>query len=142
MSGHARTTAGFWAAVVVVSLLILYPLSFGPACWLHSRTAKGGAEMAVFYWPIGRILTAHNHASELVSWYGCLAAEDGEVGIGWSPEDGPVWYVPFDCLLIDTNNAVAPAETLGDPDRLDEPLHSHPVPDYADPPQLRVPADE
>jgi hypothetical protein len=27
----------FWATVVVVVVLVAYPLSFGPACWITSR---------------------------------------------------------------------------------------------------------
>ena len=88
--------------------------------------------MAVAYYPIGLLLDADNHASKLVSWYGCLAVRGHEVGLGWSPEYGPVWYVPYDCLLIESDNAVVPAE----------PLQSRPVPDYADPPQLGIPVDE
>jgi len=35
MSEDRKTTgAGFWITVVVVVMLVAYPLSFGPACWL------------------------------------------------------------------------------------------------------------
>lgn len=30
---------GFWAAVVLVTGGVLYPLSFGPACWIASRSS-------------------------------------------------------------------------------------------------------
>ena len=31
----------FYATVVVLVGLVLYPLSFGPACWITSRTDVG-----------------------------------------------------------------------------------------------------
>ncbi|MGQ0634866.1 MAG: hypothetical protein ACT4QC_09670 [Planctomycetaceae bacterium] len=32
-----RRSFGFWAAGVLVAGGVLYPLSFGPACWVESR---------------------------------------------------------------------------------------------------------
>jgi hypothetical protein len=42
--GERRPTAGFWIAVVVLTVLVGYPLSFGPACWISSR--QSGARPA------------------------------------------------------------------------------------------------
>jgi hypothetical protein len=42
-----RRTA-LWATVLVV----LYPLSFGPVCWAHSRYFVGTSAIQIIYWPI------------------------------------------------------------------------------------------
>ncbi|MGQ0634000.1 MAG: hypothetical protein ACT4QC_05305 [Planctomycetaceae bacterium] len=49
-----KPTVGFWATVVVVALVILYPLSFGPACWINQRTGVGASAIPMIYWPIAR----------------------------------------------------------------------------------------
>ena len=37
MTERKKSGVAFWAAVVLVVLLVGYPLSFGPACWITSR---------------------------------------------------------------------------------------------------------
>ncbi len=37
----------FWATVVVVGLLVGYPLSFGPACWIAFRSGAQGLAKTV-----------------------------------------------------------------------------------------------
>ena len=48
-----RTKPGvpFWATVVVV-VALLYPISFGPACWLASRTGIGASALPAIYRPV------------------------------------------------------------------------------------------
>src|SRR5262245_58182549 len=50
-SGRNTPSAAFWATVVVVGVL-LYPLSFGPACWVASRTGCGSRLLPKIYGPI------------------------------------------------------------------------------------------
>jgi len=38
LTDRKHPTAAFWITVALVVVLVVYPLSFGPACWL---TAKG-----------------------------------------------------------------------------------------------------
>ncbi len=38
-----------WATVVVVVVLVAYPLSFGPACWIESRVNPGDAVQSIYY---------------------------------------------------------------------------------------------
>ena len=33
-SDRKKPTAGFWITVALVAVLVGYPLSFGPACWI------------------------------------------------------------------------------------------------------------
>jgi hypothetical protein len=42
----------FWAAVIAVQLLVLYPLCFLPACWLSSRLQPSGRVLSAIYSPL------------------------------------------------------------------------------------------
>ena len=42
----------FWATVVVVTALVAYPLSFGPACWITSRANRGASALGTVYKPM------------------------------------------------------------------------------------------
>ena len=64
--------AGFWATVLLVGLLILYPLSFGPAMgimgWLlHAGWISEGGQVPflVFYYPLVC-------AAQSSSWFGSV----------------------------------------------------------------------
>ncbi len=78
----------FWATVVVVVALVGYPLSFGPACWISSRT---GIELSQAYFPIGWLLRRSPqplaNALGMYAWYGmkegtAIFVPDGD---DWSP---------------------------------------------------------
>src|SRR5579859_6985117 len=47
----------FWVVVSLFSLLALYLLSFGPACWIASRTGSGIAILPVVYGPLVKGMT-------------------------------------------------------------------------------------
>src|SRR5690349_5417611 len=49
-----KPTAGFWITVALVAVLVGYPLSFGPACWLASHTRIGREMVAAAYQPLIR----------------------------------------------------------------------------------------
>ena len=51
MISRKKPGAAFWATVVVV-VVLAYPLSFGPACWICSRTQKAVAGVGVIYHPL------------------------------------------------------------------------------------------
>src|SRR5262245_50887509 len=48
---NKRPGVAFWATVVAVVVLV-YPLSFGPACWITSRADCGKGLLPVVYRPI------------------------------------------------------------------------------------------
>jgi hypothetical protein len=54
-SDRKKPGLAFWATVVLVVVLVAYPLSFGPACWLTSHLESGAGFVSVFYRPIFRI---------------------------------------------------------------------------------------
>jgi hypothetical protein len=64
----------FWATVVLV-VALAYPLSFGPACWLASRTGIGIKALRTIYRPIvtsvssaGEYETFRNETSLPPAW--------------------------------------------------------------------------
>jgi len=48
--------AVFWATVVLLMSLVVYPLSFGPACWIASRGTNESARLPKCYSPIARMI--------------------------------------------------------------------------------------
>jgi hypothetical protein len=69
MSEH-KPTAGFWATVVLTALLA-YAASFGPACWVNERTGVGSRVVAIVYRPIFFLAPSPNcgGAGAWVLWY-------------------------------------------------------------------------
>jgi hypothetical protein len=62
-----------WTAVVmVVSLPVLYVLSFGPACWLSDRDALPYGLPEPLYRPLVA-LGMYAHCDRALEWYGTLA---------------------------------------------------------------------
>jgi hypothetical protein len=60
--GRKKPGWAFWTTVVVVVVLalVVYTLSWGPACWLAAQPGASGTELPpafrIFYWPLGRIM--------------------------------------------------------------------------------------
>jgi len=53
-SDHKKPGVAYWATVVVVVVLVAYPLSFGPACWIAWRAASAAPVIATIYSPLIR----------------------------------------------------------------------------------------
>jgi len=95
----------FWAAVVIVSGGVLYPLSFGPACWLDSRrnaeadSTTVSRTLRIFYRPIIEVIARlDNEFSDAVLWYAELFADNGRraqyVTLGPpGSQNGTIWLV-------------------------------------------------
>jgi hypothetical protein len=47
--------AAFWITVALVVMLVGYPLSFGPACWISSRVECGETAVSRIYQPVMRL---------------------------------------------------------------------------------------
>ena len=80
---HKKPTAGFWIAVSLV-VLLAYPLSFGPACWIASRMPSSFGTRAPIigriYWPLLEAAwNAEGTAWDAASDYAQLFAEKGWV---------------------------------------------------------------
>jgi len=97
MTDREDPSAGFWITVALLVVLVGYPLSFGPACWISSRTNSGARSVQLIYGPI---CTALSHVPILFSsavrqYVNVLAANNWSLGIGG--DDQWTWDqdVPF-----------------------------------------------
>src|SRR5262245_2006101 len=54
MTSRKKPGVAFWATVVVVAMLVGYPLSFGPACWIAWRASHSAPVIATIYSPLVR----------------------------------------------------------------------------------------
>jgi hypothetical protein len=52
MASRKQPSAAFWATMTLVVVLVGYPLSFGPACWIASRFQPSGEIVSAIYQPI------------------------------------------------------------------------------------------
>src|SRR6476646_6642480 len=77
----------FWTTVVVVAILVAYPLSFGPACWITSRCECGTPLVTTVYRPVLRLwLASPGGLGGAVHWYACALARDSW-DLRYSPDD-------------------------------------------------------
>jgi len=71
MTDRTKPGVAFWATVVVV-VSLLYPLSWGPACWAVSRTEYFYEELPGIYLPIGWLCIRSPLLAEMMDIYGRL----------------------------------------------------------------------
>jgi hypothetical protein len=64
-SDRKKPGVAFWVAVAVVVVLVGYPLSFGPACWVSSRTEIGIESLPVIYRPILTLMKIDDSPADL-----------------------------------------------------------------------------
>src|SRR5438552_515212 len=57
MTSRNKPTAGFWITLALVAVLVGYPLSFGPACWITLDGWIGHHRLKSVYRPIARAAT-------------------------------------------------------------------------------------
>jgi hypothetical protein len=70
MVDRKKPGVAFWAAVVV-AVALLYPLSFGPACWLADRDLLPDRLTESIYRPL--VFSAiHTNCLRGLEWYGTL----------------------------------------------------------------------
>jgi hypothetical protein len=103
MTSRKKPGVTFWATVAVVVVLVAYPLSFGPACWITSRLDRGANLVPVAYRPLTWAMspTSDTMINRVSRWYSKIgAAENWEwvcarskwnaiwiwVPVGWTKE--------------------------------------------------------
>jgi len=76
MAGHRKEPiAGFWLTVALVAVLVVYPLSFGPACWLAKREIIRYQDVWRAYHPVVRaIWDGPAWIRDSIEWYAALWA--------------------------------------------------------------------
>jgi hypothetical protein len=76
MTDRKKPGAAFWATVLLV-VPMLYVLSFGPACWITSRTEIGAGILPTLYRPM--IWAWDSYPQSLhhqLLWYSRVGAKD------------------------------------------------------------------
>src|SRR5262245_29364126 len=88
MTDRNKPGVAFWATVVVVVVLVAYPLSFGPACWITSRVYASGEPVvtnrAMFvYLPFGKAILHAPGAgySSLLIWWIQVCLPSGHTAV-------------------------------------------------------------
>ena len=124
----------FWATVVVVVGLVLYPLSFGPACWITSRLDRGTDLVPVVYRPLTWAMSPGSETmfNRVSSWYALVGAPENWMwGAAWDPGAGR--FVGWVWVSLDsTYSAVAPSYASP----------ATPAPPYASSPPTSVELDD
>jgi len=60
-------SAAFWITVTLVAVLVGYPLSFGPACWLVAWTNQDGVPiLPKIYVPIARLTCRSEYVHDVL----------------------------------------------------------------------------
>ncbi len=77
MTSRKKSGVALWAIVALVVVLVGYPLSFGPACWLASHADSGGDFVSAIYQPFLRVyMKGPPGIQDVARWYVNLAATD------------------------------------------------------------------
>ena len=79
MSDCKRPSAGFWITVVLAAVLIGYPVSFGPACWISSRATVLVPAVEILYFPVLCVwgYFSYTPVNDFLHWYSQLGAPPG-----------------------------------------------------------------
>jgi hypothetical protein len=65
-----------WTAVGL-AVVLLYPLSIGPACWISSRTNTGAAGVSVVYRPLTWCMSHSEQIAHSIHWYSKVGSANG-----------------------------------------------------------------
>jgi hypothetical protein len=88
-------SAAFWISVALVAVLVGYPLSFGPACWIASRSENW--KISTFYWPIQTYVPYCPGGGAAVDWYAkvCMPNDSRGVLVPFHDRDGKLAWARY-----------------------------------------------
>ena len=90
MTYDKKPGGGFWATVVLVVTLVVYPVSFGPASWISSRVTVLGPAVEIAYLPILCLWDeCPAPVINFLHWYTQWGAKEG-----WYWTTGDEWKKP------------------------------------------------
>ena len=98
MTCSRMPTAGFWITVALVTVLLAYPISLGPACWISSRqrTSRSAEIVSYIYAPAIRACSrCPKFVLDFAWWYSEVgAANNYRWQFGhWHQLDGTESYI-------------------------------------------------
>ena len=102
MASSRKPTAEFWITVAFLAVLVGYPISFGPACWVSSRHGRSSSAEIVshIYAPAIRVCSrCPNFVLDFAWWY-------SEVGAA----NNYRWYFGHWRQLDGTESCIGPHE--------------------------------
>jgi hypothetical protein len=98
-SDRKKTSTAFWTTVVL-AVVLLYALSFGPACWFNERTGRavfqgygfaGTGDDFIFalYRPFFECAAPYPRSigSQLIHWYAEVGTRDATLSVWYSAHD-------------------------------------------------------
>jgi hypothetical protein len=77
MADRKKPGVAFWATVALVAVLVGYPLSAGPACWLTGRKYFRASTVNSFYRPVLWSASKAQPLKNALVWWGSLGLPDG-----------------------------------------------------------------
>ena len=69
MTAEIRSRIVRFLAGSVLAVLVIYPLSFGPACWISERTESDGKILSSVYGPLMRVAFRNQTIADLTVRY-------------------------------------------------------------------------
>ena len=71
MVDRKHPSVAVWITVATLAVLVLYPLSIGPACWLTTRhiIPTPCKPIELFYFPLNWIVFKSETATRVYLWY-------------------------------------------------------------------------
>jgi len=76
MTDRKQPGMAFWTTVALIAVLVAYPLSFGPACWIASRCEFAEGLVSACYLPVvWTYFHAPSSVQESIFWYANYGAK-------------------------------------------------------------------
>jgi hypothetical protein len=99
-SDRKKPTAGFWITVALATVLVGYPLSFGPACWLVSRAAWLQPAFEKAFWPLVWLANRSPKSWEILRPYAIFGMPDSGFIRLPKCDDDVFYYIDNDELFV------------------------------------------
>ena len=96
MSHERKKPIWQWIVLVLIGLPVLYVASFGPLCWMKSRSKDW--KISTFYWPVQTYIVRYcPGGAAAVAWYAKLLvpADSRGVLVPYYNRDGDLAWVRY-----------------------------------------------
>jgi hypothetical protein len=94
-------TPGFWITLALVAVLVGYPLSFGPACWISERTENDGKILSFLYRPIIQLAFTNSTTGDFMVKYMMWGVRQNVRSI-LSIREGTIRWATFSMKMSET----------------------------------------